>query len=54
MVLRKKRPRRYLAGTFIVLGVVLMLFAPDSPGGWVLLGAGVVLEIIGIWLEHKA
>ena len=39
MVLRKKRPRRYLAGTFIVLGVVLMLFAPESTGGWVLLAA---------------
>lgn len=53
MVLRKKRPRRYLAGTFIVLGVVLMLFAPESTGGWVLLAAGVVLEVIGIALEHR-
>ncbi len=57
MVLRKKRPRRFLAGTFIVLGVLVMLFAPQSPGGWIgwiLLGAGVVLEVIGIALERKA
>ena len=53
MVLRKKRPRRFLAGTFIVLGVLVMLFAPQSQGGWVLLAAGVVLEVIGIALERQ-
>ncbi len=56
MVLTKKRPRRYLAGTFIVLGIMLMLFVPEPTGGWgwALLAAGVVLEVIGIALEHPS
>lgn len=52
-MIRKKRPRRILAGTFVVLGVVLMVLAPESPGGVALLIAGVVVELIGIVLERS-
>jgi hypothetical membrane protein len=48
-----KKQRRILAGTMVVAGGVLMFFAPESVGGLVLIVAGVVVEIIGIFLEHK-
>jgi hypothetical protein len=48
-----KKQRRILAGSLIVLGAVLMLFATESMGGLVLIALGVAVEIIGIALERK-
>ena len=37
-----------------VLGGILMFFAPQEAwAGWVLLGAGIVIEALGIAFEHK-
>lgn len=40
--------RRVLALLFVLLGGVLMLFAPETWGGVVFLIFGVVIEVIGI------
>lgn len=45
--------RRIVAGLLIVLGAVMLWFAPESMGGIVLLVCGIAIEIIGITLEHK-
>ena len=47
--------RRITAVGLVVLGGVLMFFAPvEAPWlGWVLLGTGAVVEVLGIALEHK-
>ena len=49
----RKKPRRILAGVLIVVGAGMMLLAPESPGGAVALAAGIVVELIGIALEHQ-
>lgn len=45
--------RRTLAVCAIVAGVLLMWLSPEVLGGAILLSAGVALEILGIWLEHR-
>ena len=50
---RSVRPRRFLAGTLIVLGGVFLFAAPESFGGLVLVVLGIGVEIAGIALEHK-
>jgi len=46
--------RRVLALVLVVLGGVLMFFAPDKYWlGGVLLALGVVVEVAGIALERK-
>ena len=47
----RKKPRRIVAGLLIVLGGLLMLFAPETVGGLVLVALGVGIEIVGIALE---
>jgi hypothetical protein len=54
MMLRKRRSRRVLALFLVVLGGVLMYLAPEMWAGVVLLVLGVVVELAGIALEHKA
>lgn len=49
-----KRSRRVLAIALIIVGGGLMLLAPDSKGGLVLLLAGIGIEIVGFTLEKKA
>ena len=50
-----KRSRRVLAVTLIILGGVLMFFAPAKYWvGGVLLALGVLIEAIGIALEKKS
>lgn len=46
--------RRASAVLIIVLGAILMIFAPEVWPGALLLILGVVLELVGIALEHKA
>ncbi|MCP5150193.1 MAG: hypothetical protein H6983_10445 [Ectothiorhodospiraceae bacterium] len=55
----QRRTRRVLAGVLVVLGVAMMVMAPASAGGSpalgvVLLLAGVLVEAIGLVLEHRA
>lgn len=53
-MIRKPLTRRVVAVIMIVLGAVLMLLAPEVWQGALLLVLGVVLELVGIALEHKA
>lgn len=48
-----KTLRRTLAFAAIVAGALLMWLSPEVLGGAILMGAGVALEIFGIWLEHR-
>jgi len=56
---RRRRPRptmklrRLLALVLIVLGAVLLWLAPETPGGIILIVAGVAVEIVGILLERR-
>lgn len=50
----KRRSRRVLAIFLVVLGGVLLFLAPEMWFGLVLLALGVVIELAGIALEHKA
>ena len=49
----KKQHRRVLAAGLIVLGALLMWFATENVGGLVLIGIGVLVEIVGIALEKR-
>jgi uncharacterized membrane protein YesL len=48
----KTAARRLLAGVLVVLGAVLILLAPETWPGMVLLVLGVLLELIGMSLSH--
>jgi membrane-bound ClpP family serine protease len=47
------KPRRVIAIALVVLGGVLIFLAPGTPGGAVLIGLGIVIEVIGIFLERR-
>ncbi len=49
----KPLTRRIIAVLLIVLGAVLMLLAPDIWQGGLVLALGIVLELVGIALEHR-
>ena len=53
-MMRKRRTRRGLAIGLVVLGGVLMALAPEIWAGLAVLALGVVVELAGIALEHKA
>lgn len=53
-MIRNKRNRRIGAAILIVLGAMLMLLAPQAWPGALVLGLGIVVELIGIALERKA
>ena len=53
-MIRLTRARRASAVIMVVLGAMLMLFAPETWPGALLLILGVVLELFGIALEHRA
>lgn len=53
-MLKHRRRRRLLASSLIILGAVLMFFAPEVWAGVVMMVVGVVVEFIGIKLEHNA
>lgn len=48
------RTRRTSATIMVVLGAILMIIAPEIWAGLLLLVLGVVLELAGIALGHKA
>jgi len=54
MLIRYKPLRRALGAALIVIGAVLMWFAPEVWSGVALLVVGVALEIAGITLEYRA
>ncbi len=49
----KRRTRRALAGSLVILGGVLIYLAPEIWGGLLVLALGVVIELAGIALERK-
>ncbi len=50
----QRKPRRIVAGILVVLGGLFMWLAPDvSYFGIGVLALGVVIEVVGIYLEHK-
>lgn len=53
-MIRNPRIRRTSAVILVVLGAILMFLAPEVWQGVLLLALGVVLELVGIALEHKA
>lgn len=53
-MIMKPHTRRPIAVIMVALGALLMLLAPEAWPGALLLILGVVLELLGIALEHKA
>lgn len=53
-MLSKRRSRRVLAIFLVVLGGVLMALALEMWAGLAVLALGVLIELAGIALEHKA
>lgn len=53
-MLKNTRARRASAVIMVVLGAILMFLAPEAWPGALVLILGVVLELVGIALEHKA
>ena len=53
-MIRNARARRISTVILVGLGAALMFLAPDIWQGALLLGLGVVLEVIGITLERKS
>lgn len=53
-MIRNKRLRRAVAIALLVAGGLLMWLAPGTAAGVVLLVLGIVLEVAGIGLEHRA
>ena len=53
-MIKNPRTRRAIAVIMMVLGAILMFLAPEVWQGALLLALGVVLELFGIALEHKA
>ncbi|MEQ1774872.1 MAG: hypothetical protein ABL891_13925 [Burkholderiales bacterium] len=52
-ILKNKRLRRSLGAILAVTGGLLMWLAPEARVGILLFSTGIVLELIGIWLEHE-
>jgi membrane-bound ClpP family serine protease len=49
----KMKPRRILSAILIVLGAVMLFAATETLGGLIAIGAGVVIEVVGIALEKR-
>ena len=48
-----ERYRRTAALGLVILGGVLLFLAPDSVFGIVLVSVGILIEVIGIYLERR-
>jgi hypothetical protein len=53
-MIKNPHTRRVSALIMVVLGAMLMFLAPEAWPGALVLVLGVVLELVGIALEHKA
>jgi hypothetical protein len=51
--MKAKLIRRTFALTAIVAGALMMWLSPEALGGAIVMGAGIALEILGVWLEHR-
>lgn len=49
----KRRARRIVAALLIAVGAVLMVMAPETWGGLLLIGIGIAVEVAGIALEKR-
>ena len=50
----RRKPRRILAGALIAAGGLMLWFAPAaSTLGVMLMALAVIIEVLGIYLEHK-
>ena len=52
-MLRKPHIRRPLAALLVILGAAIMLLAPETWAGALLLVLGVSVEVLGIALKRK-
>jgi Zn-dependent membrane protease YugP len=52
-MIRNRRVRRSAAGALIAVGILLMMLAPSVGAGLVLFALGIVLELVGLALEHR-
>lgn len=52
-MLKNPRTRRSLAVALVVAGGALMILAPQVRAGVIMLALGVVIEVVGITLEHR-
>jgi Zn-dependent membrane protease YugP len=53
-MIKNTRIRRTGALVMVVLGAILMFLAPEVWQGALLLALGVIIELVGITLEHNA
>ena len=53
-MIRNRPVRRAIGAVLVVAGGLFMWFAHDSRAGLTLLVLGVVLELVGIALEHRS
>jgi hypothetical protein len=49
-----RKHRRIVAVALIAAGVALMLFAPDSNLGLIVLGCAVLIEVVGLSLQRRS
>jgi len=52
-MIRNRRIRRGFAGAFIAVGLLLLVLAPSVGLGLGFFGLGIVLELVGLALEHR-
>jgi len=53
-MIKNKRIRRTGALIMVALGAILMFLAPEVWQGALLLALGIIIELVGITLEHNA
>jgi len=53
-MIKKPLTRRISSAILVMLGGTLMALTPETWPGALLLAFGIVLELLGIALEHKA
>lgn len=47
------KPRKIIAGILVVLGIIVMILAPETMTGIALVVIGVAIEAVGIALERR-
>ena len=48
-----KKTRRTIGAVLLILGAVLLVLAPETIGGLVLIALAIAIEVTGIYLEHE-
>lgn len=48
-----RKPRRLIAAALIAIGAVTLFAAPATPGGLLMIGLGILIEVIGISFEKR-